>query len=261
MKRLTIDMILAGALAAAPLAWAQQSEAPAPGSVQIRDDTTPAGPRPTPSTTRRNTPPYPGDEPGPAQRVPPDVPPAGMPTPSTSTTTGSEKAGNEPVDTPPPTTSPQEQADGDVKLIQQVHEANLKEIEIGQLAADKAQSSSVKSYARKLVGDHKATDRQLASYAEKKGLTSRLEQTAQVPPAQDASNDMRSRLRGETGREFDHDFVATMVDEHDKAIEMVRNARDAASDPQLRELFDGMLPKLETHRKMAQQLLDKQSKS
>src|SRR5204862_2759666 len=121
MKRLTMDMVLAGLLAAAPLAWAQDE---VPGSMQNRNDTTPAGPRPTPSTTRRNTPPYPGDEPAPGQRVPPDVPPAGMPTPST--TTGSERAGNEPVDATP-TAGVTAESDGDVKLIAKIHDANQKE--------------------------------------------------------------------------------------------------------------------------------------
>jgi putative membrane protein len=259
MKRLTIDMILAGTLAAAPLAWSQTGTPP-PGAARIQDDTTPAGPRPTPSTTRRTTPPYPGDEPMPAERVPPDVPPAGVPTPEPSTTTGSEKAGNEPGQGTP-AAGAKEQAEGDLKLVQKVHEANLNEIELGQLAADKARSPQVKSYARKLVGDHKAFDRQLVSYAEKKGMTSRLDQVTDAPPKRDATTDMRARLMGETGEEFDHDFVATMVDEHDKAIERVRTARDSATDPQLRNLFDGALPKLEQHRKMAQQLLDKQTKS
>jgi putative membrane protein len=260
MKRLTLDMILAGTLAVAPLAVAQ-SETPAPGSAQIRDDTTPANPRPTPSTTRRTTPPSAEGEPVPAQRVPPDVPPAGMPTPSTSTTTGSEKAGNQPGEaTPAP--AAREEAEGDLALVKKVHEANQKEIELGQLASDKARSEQVKSYARKLVSDHKAADRQLMSYADKKGMTSRLEQAAAATPVTpDTSVDMKARLMGETGEEFDHDFVATMVDEHDKAIEMVRSARDAATDPQFRHIFDGMLPKLEHHRKMAQQLLDKKTKS
>ena len=257
MKRLTMDMVLAGLLAAAPLAWGQ-SEAPAP--MQNRNDTTPAGPRPTPSTTRRNTPPYPADEPMPAERVPPDVPPAGMPTPSTSTTTGSQRAGNEPVDATPAAGLP-DSADGDLKLVQKIHDAHQKEIEMAQLAADKARSARVKSYARKLVDDHKAADRQLMSYASKKGMTSRLEQVATPPPADKEGTDMHARLMGETGAEFDHDFVATMVDDHDKAIEAVRTARDSAGDPRLRDLFNGLLPKLEKHRKMAQQLLDKSSKS
>jgi len=258
MKRLTFDMVLAGFLAAAPLAWAQT---PPPGASHVGDDATPAGPRPTPSTTRRNTPPYPGDEPAPAQRVPPDVPPAGMPTPSPSTTTGSERTGNEPVDATP-AAGTRDQSDGDVKLVQQFLDANQKEIDIAQLAADKARSSRVKSYARKLVSDHKAADHQMTAYASKKGLTSRLEQMTQpAPTAAEKESDMHARLMGETGNEFEHDFVSTMVEDHDKAIEMVRSARDSAVDPQLRDLFNGLLPKLEKHRKMAQQLLDTKAKS
>src|SRR5213079_1986426 len=96
----------------------------------------------------------------------------GMPTPST--TTGSERAGNEPVDATP-TAGVTAESDGDVKLIAKIHDANQKEIEMAQLASDKAKSARVKSYARKLVSDHKAADRQLMAYAGKKGLSSQLE--------------------------------------------------------------------------------------
>jgi len=252
MKRLTFDLVLAGLLAAAPLASAQEQ---VPGSMQNRSDTTPVGPRPTPSTTRRNTPPFPGDEPAPPQRVPPDVPPAGTPTPSPTT------GGTEPMDATPPAAGRTEAADGDVRLVQKVRELNDKELRIAQLAADKARSARVKSYARTLVSHHKAAERQLLSYASRRGLGKRLEQVTTSPDTAPASADMHARLLGETGAEFDHDFVAAMVDDHDRAIEQVRTARDAAVDPQLRDLFHLMLPKLEKHRKMAQELLDKHVKS
>jgi predicted outer membrane protein len=100
------------------------------------------------------------------------------------------------------------------------------------------------------------------SLASKKGFSSRLEQTATGDtPAATAGSDMHARLMGETGAEFDHDFAATMVDDHDKAIETVKTARDTAVDPQLRSLLSDLIPKLEKHRKMAQDLLDKSSKS
>jgi putative membrane protein len=255
MKRLTLGLALAGLLAAAPMASAQQQ---VPGSVQDRNDTTPSGPRPTPSTTRRSTPPFPGDEPMPPQQVPPDVPPAGMPTPSAP----SPERVNEPIEAPPPATARPEAADGDVQLLQKVHELNEKELKIAQLAADKARSPRVKSYARTLISDHKASDRQLLSYADKRGLTARMQQVAAAASAAaPAESDMHARLLGETGAEFDHDFVATMVEDHDRAIQVVRTARDSAVDPQLRDMFDGLIPKLEKHRKMAQQLLDKHVKS
>jgi putative membrane protein len=288
MKRVTFDVLLAGSLAIAPLAFGQNYNG---APMRNRNDTAPVSPSrtgPTPSTTQRNTPPYPGDDPTAPQRVPSDVPPAGIPTPSTpqvpptqpapddtrrgtppagpreSTTTGSVKAGNEPVDTTRSAADTAGAMEGDVALIQKVHEANQKEIEMGQLAADKAKSARVKAYARKLVSDHKNADRQLMAYASRKGLESRLEQVAANTNAgatTGVKDDMHARLMGETGSEFDHDFVAAMVDEHDKAIEMVRNARDTATDPQLRGLLSSVLPKLEKHRKMAQDLLDKHLKT
>jgi putative membrane protein len=267
MKRLTIDLLLAGSLALAPAVWAQDYGGN--GAMQNRNDTTPAAPTRTggtPTTTQRNTPPYPGPDPAAPQRVPSDVPPGGTPTPATSdrpesTTTGSVRSGNEPTDDSHAAGT--ESTDGDLTLVQKVHEANQKEIEMGQLAADKAKSPRVKSYARKLVSDHKSADRQLMTYARKKGLESRLEQTAANTNAGETKTqtDMHARLMGETGSEFDHDFAATMVDEHDKAIEMVKSGRDSAADPELRSLFDKALPILEKHRKMAQDLVDKHVKS
>jgi putative membrane protein len=251
MKRLTLDLVLASVLAAAPLAWAQQ-DLEVPGAIKNRNDTLSA-PRPTPSTMQRNTPPFPGDEPLPPQRVPPDVPAAGTPTPSTT--------GTEPIDAHPPAGVRPEAADGDVRLVQKIHQLNEQELKIAQLAADKARSPRVKSYARLLVSQHKAAERQLMSYVNRRGLLTRLQQTATTGTTGTAGADRHARLLGETGAEFDHDFVATMVDDHDQAIEQLRTARDSAVDPQLRDLFHGLLPKLEKHRKMAQQLLDKHLKS
>jgi putative membrane protein len=237
MKRLTLDVLLAGTLALAPMALAQDNTSH--GLNQNRMDS-------------------------PTRQGPSDLPPAELPPTPSSTTTGSERAGNQPVGNQPIDTSrpaaTNDVADGDLNVVRQVHEANQKEIEMGQMAADKAKSGKVKSYARKLIDDHKAFDRQLMSYASKKGLESRLQQTAagtDVNNSAPAESDMHARLAGETGSEFDHDFAATMVDEHDKAIQMVRSARDSVSDPELRTLLGNALPKLEKHRKMAQDLVDK----
>jgi putative membrane protein len=234
MKRLTFDMVLAGSLALAPLAWAQDYGS----SGATQDRTEHASPR-----------------------TPGELPPAEVPVaPPPSTTTGSERAGNQPSDSTRPAAT-NDVSDGDVAVIRKVHEANQKEIEMGQLAADKGKSTALKSYARKLVDDHKTMDRQLMSYASKKGLASRLEQTATGTEGTRADSDMHARLQGETGSEFDKDFASTMVDEHDKAIEMVRGARDTVTDSELRTMLGDALPKLEKHRKMAQDLVDKKLKS
>jgi len=235
MKRLTLDVLLAGSLALAPVALAQDNH---PSRLDPNRIDSPA-----------------------RQPYPSDMPPAELPPTPPSTTTGSERAGNQPGDVSRPAAT-NDVAEADLNAVRQVHQANQKEIEMGQLAADKAKSEKVKKFARKLVDDHKTLDGALMSYADKKGLSSRLQQTTSeehVPAP--TESDMHARLAGETGSEFDRDFAATMVDEHDKAIQMVRGARDTVTDPELRTMLDSALPKLEKHRKMAQDLVDKYRKS
>lgn len=226
MKRLTFDLLLAGTVAFAPMAWAHEPASSA-------------------------------GEPGASSRVHGTPPPAETPP---STTTGSERAGNQPGEDRPGGGA--KEAGGDLGLVQRMHAANEKELEMAYAAADKALSPKVKSFARTLITDHKAMDRQLLTYARKKGLAAQLGQastTATTAGNAFGDSDMQVRLRGETGREFDQDFLASMIDEHDRAIELALSSRDAARDPQLRDIFDLALPKLEKHRKMAQDLLNTSS--
>jgi putative membrane protein len=131
---------------------------------------------------------------------------------------------------------------------------------MAQLALDKADSPRVKSYARKLLSDHQAADKRLMAYAERKtpeGARPEPRTTGTTP----ATTEAHARLHTLSGAEFDREFVNVMLDEHDKAIELVKNARDTASDKQLKNIYGSMLPKLEQHRKVARDLADKLVKS
>jgi putative membrane protein len=152
--------------------------------------------------------------------------------------------------------------EGDVGLVTKVHQANQKEIEMAQMALDKAESPKVKAYARKLLTDHQAADKKLMAYAEKKNLDrSQVEATATGTTASPTDEAGHKRLMNATGTDFDREFVNMMIDEHDKAIDLVKSGKDAATDKQLRTMLGGVLPKLEQHRKMAHDLADKQTKS
>jgi putative membrane protein len=152
-------------------------------------------------------------------------------------------------------------ADPDVAVMQKVHQANQQEIEMGKMALEKAQSPRVKAYAKKLLSDHTAADKQLLSYADKKKLDRSTLELASTPMETAKTDDPHAKLNTSSGAEFDRDFVTVMVDAHDKAIDMVKTAKDTVSDKQLAKMLSAMLPKLERHKKMAQDLLDKHLKS
>jgi putative membrane protein len=318
MKRLTLEMLLAGTLAVSPAAFAQDlpSSDPAtspdhrtaPNTAPSSGSTT--GTVPVPSQRReRNTTPTPAtpDDPEhngrtgypPGAQSAPDTTnpynpgpsdgtrpysgsrprtntedtnlPAGKGTVGGTTTSGNTGAtdttgtrpGSTAADSPPANAvTPTAGAEGDVETVAKVHEANQKEIEMAQMALDKAESPRVKAYARKLLADHQAADKKLMAYAERKSLDvskAGPKTTAAAPAPSD--DEAHKRLQTATGADFDRDFVNVMVSEHEKAIDLVKSARDSVTDKSLRTVLSGMLPKLEQHLKMAKDLADKQSKS
>jgi len=59
-----------------------------------------------------------------------------------------------------------------------------------------------------------------------------------------------------TGRDFDRAFLQMMVNGHREAIEMVKTARNDAK-PEVKDLLDKLLPDLQRHEDMANDILNK----
>jgi len=258
-----------------------------PGPSQKRERNTTASPTPAPDDPERNgrtgfppgqqsapdttNPKVPGDTTNPHVPTPPvdTNRPDPRRTPPTPGTTGTEGTSGTPPRTitddaaPSYAAAPTAGMAGDLDVVTKVHQANQKEIEMAQMALDKAESAQVKAYARKLLNDHQGADKKLMAYVEKKNLDrSKVEQTATGTAAATpkADEDAHARLLSATGADFDRQFVNMMLDEHDKAIDLVKSAKDSVTDKQLRTYLAGVLPKLEQHRKMARELAEKQSK-
>jgi putative membrane protein len=278
MRRLTFEVLLAGTLAFTPAALAQTTNPATDTSPPTTRSTgTPSTPAPIDDTgtTRRPVPPVDPTAPGGPMNPSPTIP---SPSPTTAppntlppdTTRRSPSPTESAPGAPTGTTSEKTNdagrtatasADPDVGVMQKVHQANQQELEMAQMALDKAQSPRVKAYAKKLVSDHTAADKQLLAYADKKKIDRSELQVASTPTEAAKAGDPHAKLNTSSGAEFDRDFVTVMIDEHDKAIEMVKTAKGTVSDKQLAKMLSAMLPKLERHKKMAQDLLDKHLKS
>jgi len=142
----------------------------------------------------------------------------------------------------------------DADYIQRIHEANQKEVAMARMAMDKAASPRVKSYAQKLITDHQAADKKLMAYADRKAPDVKAEGRTTGGAVADQTE---SRLSSLSGSDFDKEFVNVMLEDHDRTLDLVKSARDSASDKQLRAVYDGMVPKLEAHKKMAKDLADR----
>lgn len=148
-------------------------------------------------------------------------------------------------------------APGDLEILAKVHQANQMEIQVGALAASRAQADRVKRYGDLLARDHRMGDGQVTQLASRKGV-SQLPAPVPATPAEQA--DMQAqmaatdRLKTLSGAEFDRVFTSGMIADHEKAIGMLRSAAQQANDPDVRKLLEGMVPILEQHRDIAQQL-------
>ena len=122
------------------------------------------------------------------------------------------------------------------------------EIQGARMAMAKAHDSRVREYARRLIDDHAKADQQLKPIARARGVTLPAE------PSADQQAKLQS-LRGLKGNEFDRRFVEVLgLEAHRATIEKFRNEISDGTDPQVKSFAQKVLPKLEQHLQIAQNL-------
>jgi putative membrane protein len=126
-----------------------------------------------------------------------------------------------------------------------VHQANLAEVQVGELAKKKGGTAAVRAAGATLVTDHVASDTQVAGLAKSLKLTL----PSSAAPADAAA---ASRLGDEAGAQFDHDFVSTMMTGHQKLIGQTQTEISQGSTPQIKSLAQHTLPVLRKHLTMLQ---------
>ena len=137
-------------------------------------------------------------------------------------------------------------------ILNQIHQADRKEIALGNIAAEKASSPEVQNYAKQLVEDHTGADQQVVAMAQKMNV--RLRDTA----ASKESGHSSAKLKSATGTEFDRQFLQQTSADHDKLIAELKKEREDASDDDIEALIDKILPILEQHKQLAEILMKKE---
>src|SRR5581483_255211 len=95
----------------------------------------------------------------------------------------------------------------DKTFITKAAEGGLAEVELGQLAKDKAQDPKVKEFGDRMVTDHTKANDELKSLASQKGVTLPTEVSAKDK----AEKDRLSKLSGD---QFDRAYMKYMVQDH-----------------------------------------------
>ena len=135
----------------------------------------------------------------------------------------------------------------DEKLIKQLAEASLAEINAGKLAEEKSQNDQVKSFARKMVDDHTNSLNELKQLAQAKGMTLPTE-----PDRQQRA--MEKRLSSLSGEKFDKQYMEQAGERsHKDTHKLLQQASTKAQDTDLKNYASKTLGVVETHQQMAKE--------
>jgi putative membrane protein len=132
-------------------------------------------------------------------------------------------------------------------FVAEAAQGGLAEVELGELAQQKASSAAVKSFAGQMVADHGKANAELAQLAKQEDV--------EMPKQLDAKHQaLRDRLAKLSGAEFDRAYMKEMVHDHEKDVAEFSQAAKSATDPQVKEFASKTLPTLEGHLRMAKEV-------
>lgn len=126
-------------------------------------------------------------------------------------------------------------------------QGGMAEVELGKLAAGKAQNAEVKSFAQKMVTDHTKANDELKALATEKNIT--------LPNGLDSAHQsMMTTLQNLSGAEFDREYVNGQVRDHEAAVQLFEKQADDDSDPDAKAFAAKTLPTLRMHLDMIKKI-------
>lgn len=135
----------------------------------------------------------------------------------------------------------------DRKFVEDAAIAGMAEIQLGQIATQRAQHPAVRDYGNQMVNDHTTANRRLMTIAATLGIT---------PPEELDFRHRRmvKKLGKAEGREFDEDYVEGEVKDHKKMVEIMEEQISDGENPDLKQLATDLLPRIREHQQMAERL-------
>jgi putative membrane protein len=141
--------------------------------------------------------------------------------------------------------------DTDSTFVKKAAQGGLAEVELGQLATQKASSEEVKKFGQRMVDDHTKANEQLKQVAAEKNID--------VPQQLDAKDKAtKAHLEKLSGEQFDRAYMKDMVRDHRKDVAEFERESKTAKDPAIKNFAQQTLPTLKDHLKEAEKIAPKQ---
>lgn len=148
------------------------------------------------------------------------------------------------------TTSTSGRATSDREFVRKAAEGGLAEVQLGQLASEKAASPEVKQFGQRMVDDHTKANDQLKQIAQQQGIA--------LPDKLDAKDAaIKARLEKLSGKNFDRAYMHDMVTDHTKDVTEFKHEANGGRDSAVKSFAQQTVPTLESHLKEARNIAPK----
>ena len=148
------------------------------------------------------------------------------------------------------------QAPNDAQIAHIVVTANQVDIDAGKVAEKKGSNADVKAFAKQMVTDHTAVNKQATDLAKKLGVKPEDNPTSES--LKKGGQDNVKKLNGLKGKEFDKAYVDQEVSYHQAVLDaidktLIPNAKNA----ELKALIEKVRPAIQGHLDHAKQIQSK----
>ena len=123
-------------------------------------------------------------------------------------------------------------------------QGGMAEVELGQLATQKASSDAVKQFGQRMVTDHGKANDELKTLAQSKSIM--------LPTDIGKHKATKDKLEKLSGAAFDRAYMQEMLNDHRKDVSDFRKESQSGKDPDVKAWAARTLPTLEEHLQMAQ---------
>ena len=124
--------------------------------------------------------------------------------------------------------------------------ANQIDVDAGKLAESRSQNKEVKAFARQMVTDHTAVNKQAAALAKKLGVTPEDNDTSRS--LKQGAADTAKKLKGLKGAAFDRAYVENEVGYHQAVLDAIDKVLvPSAQNAELKGLITKVRPAIQAH--------------
>lgn len=166
-------------------------------------------------------------------------------TPNTPTNNNSGRSPNTPTSGE---TAPNSLSSRDKNFVLQAAQTGMLEVQLGKLAVERGSSARVKEYGQEMVNEHTQANQELMQLAMQKGVELPTEMSSQ-------NKALTDRLSGLSGTSFDKAYKQAMIESHNQAIALFQAQSQQGQEPELKGWATKLLPNLQAHLQMVNQML------